>query len=90
MNIEKSIRKEIKENLANDEPLIWLLIYDFTEVRNNSSKVRKFYRKIKNINAGSRKTDSEIAFQNLEDALRVKELAINCGAEVTLYAGIEL
>lgn len=90
MNIEKSIKKEIRENLAKEEPLIWLLIYDFTEVRKNSSKVRKFYRKLEEIDSGSRRTDSEIEFQNFEDALRAKELAMNCGAEATLYAGIEL
>jgi len=90
LEIEKAIKEEVKKEVTKGDSLVWLLIYDFTEVKNNSAKVRMFYRKIKNIEDGSRKTDSEIVFQNLEDALRVKELASSCGAKVSLYGGVEL
>lgn len=69
---------------------VWILVYDFLEVRENSDKVRKFYRNLKKLDGGYRRTDSEIIFNDLEEALLARELAERCGAKTSMYGGVEI
>jgi len=78
------------EKDGDESALVWILVYDFANVRENSAKVRKFYRKLKKLGVECRRTDSELVFESFERAVMVKELAVACGARTDLYGGVEV
>lgn len=82
--------ERVRKELDRKENLVWILVYDFSDVRENSGNVRKFYRELKKLEGGRRRTNSELVFDDFEQALLVKELASGCGAEVMLYGGLEI
>lgn len=90
IDLESMAIETIREKIFDEEKVVWVLVYDFTDVRKNSGKVRKFYRELKKSEEWTRKTDSELVFANFENALLIKELASSCGAKTRLYGGIEI
>ncbi len=90
MNLESVMTEKVRGAVNEDGDLVWILVYDFPKVRENKSKVRKFYRDLKKLESGRRRTNSELIFDKFEDALMVKELALSCGAIVVLYGGVEV
>ncbi len=82
--------ERVREGVSGDEGPVWILVYDFSKVRKNEGKVRKFYRELKKMDFGHRRTNSELVFDEFEKALLVKELALDCGAKAVLYGGVEV
>lgn len=88
--LEEKVAESMKESRGKAGGLTWILVYDFLEVRENSARVRKFYRNLKKIDGGSRWTDSELVFEDGERALLARDLASACGGKVRLYVGVEI
>lgn len=84
--------EEIAEKAKDPEQVKFAITYDFKNSRKNRADLSKFYRNLKKLmkDSGARKTQSELIFDDLETAVRIKTLAQECGAYAYLNATIGL
>lgn len=87
VNLVDFLIEKIQCRIKGEKVLIWVSVNDFSDVRNIRSIVRGFYRESVRVSSWERKTNSEIVFDSLGVALSVEEIAVECGANTSLYCG---